>query len=267
MATPTRGEIEDEARKRYISDVASATGQEPTNPELDELKETGYYARARRSLMSTGHTEGETAGQQSAEVEQYHREPKFNTKSGRFAGFRRRVAPVRTVVMAPSRAIGSIRSSNTVSSIRSSRVAKRAGSSFRSYKASKQAEEAAKRKEAAEIRAVRLEEARFAYGKFEKGRQRGIGDTAYAAGRRVGKAYASRPPPPGPLTFRGVLELQGEHIRRTRIAPSEGLIPGLGVGDSILGSLGNESEFNYLSRGPAPKGRKQKQGNELGLWL
>jgi hypothetical protein len=260
MTTPTRGEIEEEARKQYVSDVASATGQEPTNPELDELKETGYYNRARRTLMSTGHAEEETPGAKRVESEEYHREVNFNRKGpSRFARIKGRVVPVRNVVLQQkSRAIGSVKSSRAVGSIRSS---------FREYKAAKQAEERQKVKDAAEIRAMRRQEAQLGIEAFKRGRQAGIKQTAYYSGYHTGKAYIQNPPKRRePLTFGGVLQLEKGHLEQTSFIAKDFDITGGYSGGSLLGSLGNESEFNYV-RGPAPARKKKQQGNAMGLWL
>lgn len=240
-----------------MEDVQSATGEAPPTPEVNELKETGYYNRAPRDLMSSteraGRIEAESAELPSVRFNA--RNPGFRARVSRIG---RKVAPVKRVTIK----IGT-------------KVSKGIRSSLEDYEKSRAQRIAQVKKDRAEMAAIRAKEAEFALQQFKKGRQRGIGETAYAAGRSQGRIYASNPPRTRePLTFRRAAEAGKNTVGAISFGNLTGIDEGMfsgsaylarSSGESLLGSLGSEAEFNYLWSAP-PK-RKTKADNHGGLWL
>lgn len=235
MATPTRSEIQDRAEEIYMAEAAQNPDSAGTRPEPEELVEGGYYDRAQRELMSraSGPNYGEkvqirgriqerkeeirqmrealgykprTRKVKVAQVPTVAMSPTPSTQPkgpGRFSRFRGRVkaefgSKVRTIPVpikkVPSSAVKSIKSS------------------YQAYKHAKAEERARIAKARVERQVMRAKESHFMMESFQKGRKRGMGEVAYYAGRRSGRALAGRPPPPPPLTVRSALEAGAAHM-------------------------------------------------------
>lgn len=176
MAGPTADEIREKAEEMYVSDRAAEGKDYSSRPEVEELKETGYYYRAKQQLMREHGGEYRERAQRAREFRAKPQSASLEASSTQA----KPTAKIR-VVHLPKPSFG-----------RAGAAVKGAISSYRASKATERA-----KMEEVRMQAIKRAKADAEIEKkaFEQGRQRGIYLSSFGQGAKLGAAQAKKVPP------------------------------------------------------------------------
>lgn len=224
-------DVRRQAEAMYRSDVMAETGETTTRPEVNELKETGYWQKARAELnqsergrMTNEHFRGRReniAGHDATEEFARRREEELPEASAPRATAADRLRGM--LGMGIHRA-----GQATASGVRA--VPTGVKSYVKHSMVKRQRKEALKRQAIEQRRKAYHEEITFAKQAVARGRRQGIYEAYYEAGRRTGKKFA--PAPRAPSMYERTMGSLMEVMPGAATASASSL---LGFG-SILGS-------------------------------